>query len=77
MLLRGWARRSAPLPPQVYSLVVVLPRTPLKERISLPCERPGGAARGGGVVGGCRVGGWGVVEGWLGFLGWLGGLGWG
>lgn len=24
--------------PQVYSLVVVLPKTPLKERISLPCE---------------------------------------
>ena len=40
-LLRGWAPRSAPLPPQVYSLVVVLPKTPLKERISLPCERPG------------------------------------
>lgn len=24
---------------QVYSLVVVLPKTPLKERISLPCEQ--------------------------------------
>ena len=56
MLLRGWARRSAPLPPQVYSLVVVLPRTPLKERISLPCERPGGAARGGGVAVGTPLG---------------------
>lgn len=30
-------RPSVPL--QVYSLVVVLPKTPLKERISLPCEQ--------------------------------------
>lgn len=38
---------------QVYSLVVILPKTPLKERISLPCEQlwdTAGCRGGGGSV---------------------------
>lgn len=38
---------------QVYSLVVMLPKTPLKERISLPCEQlwdTAGSRGGGGSV---------------------------
>lgn len=35
---------------QVYSLVVMLPKTPLKERISLPCKQlVGGSGIGLGV----------------------------
>uniref|UniRef100_G1RV72 Integral membrane protein GPR175 n=1 Tax=Nomascus leucogenys TaxID=61853 RepID=G1RV72_NOMLE len=37
----------------VYSLVVVLPKTPLKERISLPCEQLAGGSGTGGDGRGC------------------------
>lgn len=38
----------SPLSLQVYSLVVILPKTPLKERVSLPCEYLPGQDRAGG-----------------------------
>lgn len=50
--------------PQVYSLVVVLPKTPLKERISLPCERLGMGLGAGWAVG--------LAVAWSGRL-WVGG----
>jgi hypothetical protein len=54
-LLLGPGHALTLLSLQVYSLVVVLPKTPLKDRISLPCERsrpPGRAgAREGGLWG--------------------------
>ena len=49
---------------QVYSLVVVLPKTPLKERISLPCERLGMGLGAGWAVG--------LAVAWSGQL-WVGG----